>query len=178
MLGLNTVTAQNDFRSVNWGMSSLEVKANETSKLLKEDKKRIIYECPLYGMKGKLNYVFTTSGKLMRSKYYLAPEYINTKFYVRDYNMFLDILTQKYGQPAKKLITNNEGKDTVAESEWPVYLAAGELRVEITWNVPKTDICLTLTKVGETLAIQIDYISTEINAVDLQEKKEKMAKFL
>ena len=178
ILNVNTIVAQTDFRKTTWGMNASAVKSNESSKLLTEDHTKIIYDCVLSDIKAKIIYTFTTSGHLMRSKYYISPEYININYYIRDFKMFTDLLTQKYGESSKKSIVTTSGKQSLTENEWAAYLSSGALSVEITWNTVKTDIILTLSKVGERPAIQIDYISKEYNNIDIKEKKEVILKNL
>ena len=175
-IGASTV-AQHDFRNVKWGMSRASVKSTETCKLAQDEGQRIIYECPLADLKAKLMYTFTSSDKLMRTKYFLTPEYMNMNFFIRDYRMFQDLLTQKYGKAAStSVVTVN--KATIAENEWAANLLAGNLRLETKWAMDKMEVFLTLSKLGDKPTIQIDYISKEYSEIDLKERKEKIVKEL
>ena len=48
--------------------------------------------------------------------------------------------------------------------------------METTWKTDRTDIVLTLSKVADKAAIQIDYISKEMSKLDIKEKKELILK--
>lgn len=175
---VSLISAQNDFRKANWGMKPSEVKSGETSKISSEEQNKLIYECLLADIKGTIVYTFTVSGHLMRAKYYLTPDYINTNYYIRDFKMIQELLKQKYGEPSKKLVVSPTGKVSISEAEWAAYLSSGEMRVEYKWDILKTDITLTLSKIGEKPAIQIDYVSKEFNIVDIKAKKEIIMKDL
>ena len=113
----------------------------------------------------------------MRAKYYLDPNYINLSFYVKDYKMFQELLSQKYGEPLKKReITVN--KSTISEADWPIHLASGNLRLETQWNTDRSEISLTTSKVGDNIIMQIDYVSKEMTKIDLVERKQLLLQSL
>ncbi len=163
--------AQNDFRNVTWGMDANSVKKTETCKLSTMEQSRIVYECSLADIKGKIIYNFTSSGELVRSKYLLTPVHYSMNYFIKDFKLFDELLTQKYGESVKKSVVSTSIKENVTENDWPALLASGQLRIEKTWSTPKTTILLTLSKTGEKPAIQIDYISKEYSDKDLKEKK-------
>lgn len=165
--------AQTDFRKVKWGMSKSDVKEKETSEIIKEVENRLIYNCPLSGIKGSLMYFFTPEDQLLRSKYFLSPDHLNMKFVIQDYKMFQELLTQKYGKPAHTYVVTVD-KEKVQENEWPAYLLSGDLRLETTWTIERTDIILTLSKIDTKPAIQIDYVSRGFTRQDLSNKKKKL----
>lgn len=177
-ISFNGLFAQSsDFRNLSWGASSSTVKETEKCNSVSEKDGRIIFDCPFAGSEAKIVYTFTTSDKLMRAKYFITPDYFNTIFYIRDYKLLLKLLEQKYGTPAQispKVIN----KKSINEDEWASYLSAGELFAETKWVTDKTEIHLTLSKVGEYPAIQIDYISNEYNKIDLEEKAKSILKDL
>lgn len=126
---------------------------------------------------GRILYTFTTTDQLMRAKYYLDPNYINLSFYVKDYKMFQELLSQKYGEPLKKReITVN--KSTISEADWPIHLASGNLRLETQWNTDRSEISLTTSKVGDNIIMQIDYVSKEMTKIDLVERKQLLLQSL
>lgn len=173
LIGTGSINAQADFRNSNWGATSAQVKASESHKLISENLVRISYDCELADIKGKLVYSFTHSNKLLRTKYLLTPEYTNTNYYIRDYKMFEELLLQKYGKMQGQTASSLSGP-VLKESDWPVQLASGNLRIETKWGNSKTNILLTLSNIGGNPVIQIDYMSKEINEMDLQEKKKKV----
>ena len=167
--------SQTDFRGVNWGVDALTVKKAEQSKLIQEDESRLIYNCQLSDIKGKLIYTFTNSGKLMRAKYFLTPDYLNVTFFLRDYRMFLELLIQKYGQP---IVFPGNDSSGYKEGEWAINLSEGEIRLETKWSLVKTDVLLTLSKMKDNYAVQIDYISRDFFDTDLNERKKQIVKDL
>lgn len=165
-----TVSAQEFvFRKSKWGMGAAAVKATESNKILSETPRKIVYDCTLAENETKLIYNFSNTDKLTRTKYFITPDYINMIFYIRDFKSFEEMLTQKYGKPiviSPKAIS----KGAIPEEEWAAYLSAGELQVEVKWDLPTTEILLTLSKMGEKPAIQIDYISKQFHLQDLKER--------
>lgn len=171
LAGAAVLQAQNDFRNTIWGMNAVTVKNTETCKISSQDQFRIVYECSLADLKGKLIYSFSNTGELMRSKYVLTPIYYSMNFYIKDYKMIEELLTEKYGAAIKKSVNSPSNKINISEGDWAVLLASGQLRVESIWSTPRTNILLTMSKISEKPTIQIDYISKEYNDKDTKERK-------
>ncbi|HNP20268.1 MAG TPA: hypothetical protein PKL31_17640 [Fulvivirga sp.] len=169
---LGSTFAQSDFRNIDWGADKSTVKEAEKNKLVSEDAIKIVYECSLDDIKGKLFYIFTSTDQLWRGKYYLTPDYYNMHFYIADYKMLHELLTQKYGAPVSSFAVPN--KQTIQENEWAAHLAAGNLRLESNWTTPTMDVQLILSKLSESPAIQIDYISKEFREVEIKIRKAKI----
>ncbi len=174
----DVVTAQtNDFRNLNWGMELSTVKSLETCRLVTELPSRVYYDCTIADIKGQIVYTFTTTDLLMRAKYFFTPEYTNINFYIKDYKLFQELLTNKYGAPAQNnVVTIN--KTTITENEWAPNLLTGNLRLETIWKTGRTDVLLTLSKFNDQYVVQIDYISPELSKVDYETRKEIIAKSL
>ena len=166
-----SIFAQNDFRNATWGMDAASVKNTETTKIISEDQFKIVYDCLLADIKGNIIYTFTTKGQLMRSKYLLTPHYFSMNNYIKDYKLFEELLTSKYGDVVKKSVVNTSNKSNITENDWSALLVSGQLRIENIWSTPKTNILLTLSKTGDKPTIQIDYISKEFNDKDMRERK-------
>ncbi len=167
----------NDFRSLNWGMDLTKVKSLETCKLVSEHPSRIYYDCTIADIKGQIVYTFTTTDLLMRAKYFFTPEYTNINFYLKDYKLFQELLTKKYGTPTQNnIVTIN--KTTLAENEWASNLLSGNLRLETVWKTGRTDIFLTVSKFNDQYVIQIDYISPEMSKVDFELKRDIISQSL
>ena len=143
--------------------------SQESNRMLSEESSRIFYECLIGEIPGKILCTFTTTDQLMRAKYYLDPNYINLSFYVKDYKIFQELLSQKYGEPFKKRETT-VNKATISEAEWPIHLDSGNLRLETLWNTDRSEISLTTSKVGDNIIIQIDYVSKEMTKTDLVQR--------
>jgi len=154
------------------------VKSVESCKLSTENPSVLIYECSLAQIKGKIIYTFTSAGRLMRGKYFLAPEYVNINYYIRDFKLLQDLLIEKYGDANKKLTITSGSKLSISDDEWAAYLSSGTLRVEKKWSTDKTNITLTLSKVGDKPAIQIDYVSIQYDTLDIKDSKAVILKDL
>lgn len=169
-------TAQNsDFRNHSWGASKESIQQSETGKLVLTEPDRLIYDISIGGSNVKVVYTFTSNGKLMRAKYLFAPNYFNSVYYIRDFKLYVETLTAKYGKPlgiSPKVIT----KSSIKEDEWAAYLVAGELFVQSSWQTERTKILLTMSKVDTYPAIQIDYVSIAFDKEDLAEKKAQYLK--
>ncbi len=165
----NYVIAQDDFRKIQWGMDIMAVKASEKEcPFIEESNDRLIFECPIIGIKSKIIYNFTLSKQLMRAKYYFNPDYYNVRFYLKDYKMFQELLTKKYGKSSKVKLSSSEVNP--AEENWPFLLSTGNLRMETFWATPTTDIILTISKQDTKPVVQIDYISKEYTKKNNVEK--------
>lgn len=149
------------------------VKKSEKIKLVSEETYRLVYQDSFAGINAKISYTFTLSGHLMRGKYFLYPEYINLNFYIRDLMLIEDLLNDKYGNATRKTVVSPliNGTEEIPESKWAAYLSTGNLRIEYAWDMEKTQILLTLSKIADKPAIQVDYISKVYNALDIKEKK-------
>lgn len=170
VIAVQTVVAQSfDFRKTKWGMSLADVKKIETCKIISEAPRKVVYECTLAENETKLIYAFSGTDKLTRSKYFITPDYINMIFYIRDFRMYEELMTQKYGKPTV-ISPKAINKGQIPEDEWAGYLSAGELQVEIKWDLPDTEIFMTLSKMGDKPAIQIDYISKQFFQQDKKER--------
>ena len=174
----DVATAQTtDFRNLNWGMELSKVKSLETCRLVTELPSRVYYDCTIADIKGQIVYTFTTTDLLMRAKYFFTPEYTNINFYIKDYKLFQDLMTSKYGTPSKvNIVTIN--KNTITESEWAPNLLTGNLRLETIWKTDRTEIYLTLSKFNDQYVVQVDYISPEMSKVDFELRKEILSKSL
>ena len=174
----NSILAQNrDFRNAAWGMSSSDVKGLESSNIIEQDSNKLVYECSLANIKGILIYNFSIKNELMGANYLLKPDYTNMNFYIRDYKMFRDLLTQKYGNPISTTF-NTSDRQSVTESEWASFLSSGNLRLEMKWDTDKTQVMLTLSTIEGKPNIQIDYISKKYNRLDIQEKSNQLLRNL
>ncbi|MBU0486453.1 MAG: hypothetical protein KKA07_17545 [Bacteroidetes bacterium] len=164
--------AQNiDFRATTWGMTKADVKKAEKTDLVKEEDTRLIYETKITNLPARVIYTFSFAGKLMRGKYYIYPDYYTASFYVDDYKMIADALTQKYGAPVEK--------PTVKEDDWISAIANGLFGIETVWKQKRMDVTLTLSESPEgKIVIQIDYVSKEFTNVDTKEKRDSLIKSL
>ena len=169
--------AQNNFRNNTWGASKTSVISKEKSKKISDENNILTFESKLTDLNCKVMYYFTHSNKLKRAKYLISPEYLNMNLYIKDYKMFQDMLTQKYGTPKEKnIVTIN--KVQTSENEWSAHLLAGNIRFETIWKTEETTIFLTLsTRDGKTF-FQIDYLSTEVFKLDEKERIERSIKDL
>lgn len=169
--------AQQGFRNSPWGSTRASVKGTETCSLVDESSSKLVYACELSDIKGRVFYVFSTSDKLIRAKYFLVPEHLNMNFFIQDYNMFKDLLTEKYGESTSFNVTS-VNKQSMDESEWAAGLLTGGVRIESKWESESIQIFLTLSRVGEKPAIQIDYVSKQHTDNAVLDKKELLRKYL
>ncbi|GAA0871018.1 hypothetical protein GCM10009117_01630 [Gangjinia marincola] len=172
LITVNSI-AQTDFRGVSWGATTQMVLSQEDNNLISNEENKLIYEVSLGDINGTMMYQFTSSNKLMSGKYFLTPDYVNSTFYIRDYELFQDLLTQKYGQPVSYPRTNGIDKDN-----WGPKLVEGSLNLETRWETDRAEISLISLKTTDRVLIQIDYVSNEFGRMGIKEKKKQILKDL
>jgi len=178
----NSITAQNfDFRNTKWGMDSTQVKKSEMSKLVFAKKNTIVYNGKLGEFDSRIVYNLNSSNKLYRASYIITLMGTmgskNPVYYVSNFLMLQDLLTQKYKAPYSKTNSTINGKE-IKQEEWAANLISDNLTLETKWKTNRTDIILTLYSINDELCIEIIYSSLENGINDDQVNKAEILKVL
>ena len=144
---------------ITWGMTKSEVKQSENIAIHKEDEDSISYKDKLFEAEVTVVYIFHNN-KLYRAEYRLNKDvFSNNEGYINTYNKIIATLTDKYGQPKKRISPNNNS---------------------LQWTTDNTKI--EAEDGAETTVSSINYISIDIEkekreiiqkVIEIQEKKER-----
>ncbi len=173
-----TATAQNfDFRNTKWGMDSLQVKKAEVSKLQSSKKGILVYLGKLGDLDSRIVYDFSSLNKLSHSCYLILLEDKNPQSYVNTFLMLEDLLTKKYKEPYKKLVSSINGK-VLKQEEWASNLISDNLNLETRWKTNSMEVNLSLFCPNDLMYIEINYSPLDNGIKQTEEKKARIYKDL
>jgi len=156
--------AQNfDFRNTKWGMDTTLVKKSEKSKPAFSKKNNLVFNVKLGELDSRVVYDFNSSDQLYRASYIITSGNAISKnpvYYVNNFLMLQELLTQKYKQPYTISSSTINGK-IVKQEEWAANLISDNLTLETRWKTDKTDITLMLFSINDELCLEIIYNSIE-----------------
>lgn len=162
-----------DFRKTAWGMTRQQVKAVESSKLIKEDEHGLFYSSELSGFGDVLiGYIFA-QGKLVRTSYVSGVRHTNSNAFIEDFNQLKSILTEKYGKPESDDVVwlDNLYKDD--PDNWGMAVSAGHLVYEAVWKTKTTKIIEKLKGDNFDVTLIVQYTSLELSGLEEAKDKEK-----
>ncbi|MHB0958288.1 MAG: DUF4339 domain-containing protein [Pirellulaceae bacterium] len=149
--------ADPDFRNVKWGMSSENVRRQETAELVHESPDTLGYKETIANSNCTVLYIFVDN-MLVRTKYVITERHSNNTEHITDYESLGMLLSQKYGSPTdvKILWKNDLYKDDPAE--YGTAIAVGHLSMYEEWDTPITTVFHYLN--GDNFAIKhgVEYI--------------------
>ena len=163
-----------DFRKTAWGMTREQVKAVESSKLMKEDERGLFYSSELSGFGEVLiGYIFA-EGKLVRTSYLSQVRHTNSNAFIEDFSKIKSILTEKYGKPESDDVVwlDNLYKDD--PDNWGMAVSAGHLVYDTVWKTKTTRILEKLKGDNFDVTLIVQYTSLELGG--LEEAKDKQKK--
>ena len=154
-----------DFRKTNWGMSQAQVKATETTPIIKETPEILAYKTTLADFDTYVIYIFA-GNKLTRTKYNLIEPHSNKNDYISDYNTLKGLLEKKYGNSVEdeKIWKNDLYKDDY--SDWGFAVSLGHLVYYAKWESEKADIILMLSGENYDIETVVEYSSKELGSVE------------
>ena len=158
----NKAFAQNfDFRNTTWGMDSTQVKKAEKAIYAFSRKNTLIYNTKLGDLDARAVYNFNSSNQLYYASYMITLGNVVSKhpmYFVNNFLLLQDLLTQKYNEPYSKTSTTINGK-VLKQDEWAANLLSDNLTLESKWKTDKTEINLMLFNINDELHIEITYTS-------------------
>jgi hypothetical protein len=162
-----------DFRRTSWGMTREQVKAVESSKLIKEDEHGLFYSSELSGFGEVLiGYIFA-EGKLVRTSYISQVRHTNSNAFIEDFTKIKSILTEKYGRPESDDVVwlDNLYKDD--PDNWGMAVSAGHLVYDTVWKTKTTKILEKLKGDNFDVTLIVKYTSLELAGLEEAKDKEK-----
>lgn len=178
-----------DFRQATWGMSKaevLEAEANAPRGVREQDGEEIVtFASKLAGIDASVVYIFAKD-QLVRAKYFLTTEHVDPNDFIADYRSIEPLLKKCYGEPTETRAVWEEGS---LQSEPIVYLdrdratpldilpsdlfvgldvASGHLKLLSQWRDGRTEIMHALTGLNGKIVHQIEYVSTDLVALEDQ----------
>jgi hypothetical protein len=162
-----------DFRRTSWGMTREQVKAVESSKLIKEDEHGLFYSSELSGFGEVLiGYIFA-EGKLVRTSYISQVRHTNSNAFIEDFTKIKSILTEKYGRPESDDVVwlDNLYKDD--PDNWGMAVSAGHLVYDTVWKTKTTKILEKLKGDNFDVTLIVQYTSLELAGLEEAKDKEK-----
>jgi len=164
------LTAQTfDFRNVNWGMDSAQVKKAEKARYIDSKNNRIMFAGKLDNLDTKIFYYLTSSNQLYKAFYMISMESKNPSDYVKNYLMLQKLLSEKYHSPYSQVVHTINGR-TITQEDWGSNLVSDNLNLETKWKTLRSDIVLSLYSLNDELFIEISYASLEFEKKSDQEK--------
>ena len=172
-----------DFRNSYWGDSMDTVKKNETAKSLFPTKDRLTFDTKILNIPFFIFYVFEDD-KLFRSNYSGKQVYVETEYYIDDFNKVAELLREKYGEENNKTYW----VDTFAQSRYEnpnlrqiaMCINLGYLVYYYEWETIDTVIALQLFKSKDfsEIVFTIHYDSKEFKFLSEQKKDREKNKEL
>jgi len=162
-----------DFRRTSWGMTREQVKAVESSKLIKEDEHGLFYSSELSGFGEVLiGYIFA-EGKLVRTSYISQVRHTNSNAFIEDFTKIKSMLTEKYGRPESDDVVwlDNLYKDD--PDNWGMAVSAGHLVYDTVWKTKTTKILEKLKGDNFDVTLIVQYTSLELAGLEEAKDKEK-----
>ncbi len=160
-----------DFRKATWGMSPSQVKSSESSKLVEETSRYLIYETTIAGFDVLAGYIFA-GDKLTRGKYLVMETHVNNDDYLSDFAVLNGYLTKKYGNPVEKdALWKTDSPYKNDESEWGHEISMGRLMVYAVYRSSNTEIEISLAAEDYNPVIEIQYSSMSAELQSAEEEK-------
>jgi hypothetical protein len=162
-----------DFRKTSWGITRQQVKAAESSKLIKEDEQGLFYSSQLSGFGEVLiGYIFA-QGKLVRANYASEVRHTNSNAFIEDFDKVKSILTEKYGKPESDDVLWLDDLYKHDPDNWGMAVSAGHLVYEAVWKTKTTKILEKLKGDNFDIALIVQYTSLELGGLEEAKDKEK-----
>lgn len=166
-----TTYAQSEqFRGMDWGINLSTTKQTEKATFVTQKDNRLEYESVLGEYEARLHYTFTFDDKLMGAKYIIENHFTNYHKYFEEYDFFLDLLTEKYGTPSKKMVYTSE-ENQKKDNHTVKLMKDGKYSQETKWQTPGVDIRLILSGSGDAGILTIEYLSQKY--FDLNKKQRR-----
>jgi hypothetical protein len=177
LIGNNLMSQNFDFRNVNWGADSAQIKNNETGKMISSRNNSLQFIGKLGDWDVRILYYYGTDNQLWRAAYVLKLGDKDPQAYVNAFLMIQSILTNKYKDPYSKVTSTINGK-VITQDEWATNLISDNLNLETRWKNDKTNIVLTLFSINDDLTIEINYNSIAADKKHNDEKRQELLKDL
>lgn len=167
-------TPANDLRGFAWGSLLSQVKTNEKSKFVSQDKDDLLtYEDKLAGSDVNVIYQFNDNDKLVSGTYIFTKKYSNPQLYIQDYAKFKNLLTSKYGNPR---MSKEEWSANTTPNEKENYgqaISDGNLTLYSVWTTERSEIKIILMMKNNLPYLQIHYTTKSLDELENKEELKK-----
>ena len=174
LLFLQTIAfsqSHNDFRGFTWGDSWEKIRAEEKAKFVtKKDKTEVEYKDVLGGKDIRIMYVFNEDSRLVEGVYIFAKKYNNPELYMLTYTEFSNLLTEKYGNPAKKKERWNSNDAAHDTTNLGQAILDGDLSLYTVWITDTVVIKSTLINEEGKPSMQIHYTTRSLDELENKEE--------
>ncbi|MGD9851915.1 MAG: hypothetical protein AB7T38_11655 [Nitrospirales bacterium] len=156
-----------------WGMSALDVKANQTmapswelrTPLLGEFEQRIAYRTHIEGIDTSLSYTFYQD-QLAQAKYVFEPQHDDSSNFIHDFHTVQDWISQSYGAPTSMEEIWLDNLYRYDKSLWGQALMRGHLVMVSEWKTVDSRIALVLNGGDDLVGLVADFSSNHIKLPD------------
>jgi hypothetical protein len=166
--------APNDFRGFSWGNLLADVKSNEKSTFVRQEKDDVLtYDDKLAGSDVFVNYQFNDNNKLVSGTYTFTKKYSNPQLYIQDYAKFRSLLITKYGNP---VLDREDWRGNITPYEKENYgqaISDGELTLYSVWKTPRSEIKIILLTRNNIPFLEIYYTAKSLDELENKEELQK-----
>jgi len=149
-----------DFRKAKWGMSMKEVRESEDSDPVLESDNTLDYSTFILGLQTQIGYTFYND-ELIRGGFFFLTKLDNNNKYVDKYLKIKEELIKVNGEPVIDTELPKDPYKTIAPEDKGDAVCNGDLLYAAQWNLPNTDIQLTLRGENSECKITVLYQSDE-----------------
>lgn len=136
------------------GITTEEVRKQEKSYFVLQDKNRLFYEKRINGQNIKLAYGFKEN-KLQTAFYIISDKYVKNISYVDEYFRIKDILTEKYGHSDLESVRWNNELYRDDQNQWEKAVMLNHVYFLTNWETTNSSILLTLDGNGSNKTLSI-----------------------
>ena len=122
----------------------------------------VSYKGKYEGFDAEIGYLFTND-RLVLGGYAMTNKYPDPNQYIKDYEKLKGVLTAKFGKPAQDEKTWSEEPHTDKPEEYGKAVTDGKLILQSSWNMPETQIFLTLEGGNVNTILSVLYYSVKLN---------------
>jgi len=166
--------APNDFTGFRWGNLLADVKSNEKSTFVRQEKDDVLtYDDKLAGSDVFVNYQFNDNNKLVSGTYTFTKKYSNPQLYIQDYAKFRSLLITKYGNP---VLDREDWRGNITPYEKENYgqaISDGELTLYSVWKTPRSEIKIILLTRNNIPFLEIYYTAKSLDELENKEELQK-----
>ena len=160
----NTNSSSFKFRKIEWGASKNTVKSIEKSKLIFDEKDKLIYEDYVLTFETWIFYSFVND-KLVQGNYIFRNRHSNQTDFIADYKNTKEKLIKKYGQPSEDEFFWKDDLYKDSPNDWGIAVSKGDLFYYAIWELETTQIGISLSGDNYEVKHIIEYHSKKFKDI-------------
>ena len=134
--------------------------------VLKVNNDEIVYKDSLGGSACNVYYIFNDNDKLESGLYFFTKKYSNPELYIQDYQVFKNLLAEKYGIPTSEKENWHSNIKISDKNNYGQAVADGNLQLNATWNTERSVIKIVLLEVNSHPSLQIHYTASSLDELE------------